>query len=177
LSEHEAERLVATLDIAHTNAEKRDRAMFRTMLGLGLRVGSVVALDVEDLDLNSATLTVRTLKNSDRHIVFLPPDLVMLLRAYLGDRRTGPLFPRANGERIGVRQVARRLETWTGRADIERQVSPHALRHPFAMRMYAATGDVLLVSRLMLHRSLASTAIYSRPTEARMRGAMAAARA
>src|SRR6185436_13847922 len=153
---------------AHTNAEKRDRAMFRTMLGLGLRVGSVVSLDVEDLDLAAASLNVRTLKNSDRDTVFLPPDLVTLLRAYLGDRKSGPLFPRTNGERIGVRQVALRLETSTMRTGIERQISPHALRHAFAMRMYVATGDVLLVSRLMLHRSLASTAIYSRPSEQRV---------
>jgi integrase len=144
------------------------------MLGLGLRVGSVVALDVEDLDLVAASMIVRTLKNSDRDVVFLPADLVDLLRVYVGERKSGPLFPRTNGERIGVRQVARRLETWTKRAGIERQINPHSLRHAFAMRMYAATGDVLLVSRLMLHRSLASTAIYSRPTEARVREAMAA---
>src|SRR5437588_676950 len=84
--------LVATLDMATTTAEKRDRAMFRTMLGLGLRVGSVVALDVEDLDLDAASLAVRTLKNSDSDTVYLPADLVALLRSYVGDRKGGPLF-------------------------------------------------------------------------------------
>lgn len=173
LSAQEIERLVATLDMATTTAEKRDRAMFRTMLGLGLRVGSVVALDVEDLDLDAASLAVRTLKNSDSDTVYLPADLVALLRSYVGDRRDGPLFPASDRTRLGVRQVGRRLEGWAKRAGIERRFSPHSLRHSFAMAAYERTGDVLLVSRLMLHRSLASTSVYARPTETRVREAIA----
>ena len=175
LSPHEAERLIATLDTATTAAERRDRALFRSMLGLGLRVGSVVALDVEDLDLEGARLQVRTLKNSDSDVVFVPIQLVALLREHVGERTSGPLFARTSGERIGVRQVGRRLEEWAVRAGIERNVNPHALRHAFAMTAYERTGDVLLVSRLLLHRSLASTAVYARPSDAQLRGAMSKA--
>ena len=73
--------------------------------------------------------------------VYLPADLVALLRSYVGDRKAGPLFPRTNGERIGVRQVGRRLEIWAERAGIERRSSPHSLRHSFAMAAYERTGD------------------------------------
>jgi site-specific recombinase XerD len=169
LAEHEAERLVAALDTATTPTELRDRAMFRTTLGLGLRVGSLIALDVADVDFENASVRVRTLKGRDEDEVYATPDLVELLRAYVANRRTGPLFAGSGGERLGSRQVARRLEGWTQRAGIQRQVSPHALRHTFAMRVFARTGDVLVTARALCHRSLASTAVYARPSEARVR--------
>jgi integrase/recombinase XerC len=168
----EVEKLVAALETARTPAERRDRAMFRTMLGLGLRVGSVAGLDVGDFDADAGELRLRVMKNSDEDVVFVPPDLVAFLRSYVGDRRSGPLFPRGDGGRIGTRQIGRRLEIWADRAGIPR-VSPHCLRHTFAMGAYERTGDVLVVGRLLCHRSIASTATYARPTEARIRAAMA----
>jgi integrase/recombinase XerC len=171
LNAPEVEKLVATLDTARTVAERRDRAMFRTMLGLGLRVGSVVGLDLRDVDLAAGELRLRVMKNADEDVVFLTPDIVELLRSYVGDRKAGALFPRGDGGRIGTRQIGRRLEIWSDRAGIPR-VSPHCLRHTFAMGAYERTGDVLVVGRLLCHRSIASTATYARPTEARVRAAM-----
>lgn len=173
LSEAEAARLIATLDTARTPAELRDRAMFRVMLGVGLRVGSVIGLDVADVDLAEATLRVRTLKGRDEDTVFLSPELVELLRAYIATVPNGPLFPGIDGSRLGSRQVGRRLELWSERAEIGRRVNPHALRHSFALAMYSKTHDVLLVGRLLCHRSVASTATYARPSEARAREAVA----
>jgi integrase/recombinase XerC len=167
----EVEKLVAALETARTPAERRDRAMFRTMLGLGLRVGSVAGLDVGDVDLDAGEMRLRVMKNADEDLVFIQPDLVAFLRSYVGERRSGPLFPRADGGRIGTRQIGRRLEIWADRAGIPR-VSPHCLRHTFAMGAYERTGDVLVVGRLLCHRSIASTATYARPTEARVRAAM-----
>lgn len=173
LTDQEVDRLLAALDTATTPAELRDRAMFRTALGLGLRVGSLVALDVEDVDFEDASLRVRTLKGRDEDVVYAPAELVEILRAYTGSRTSGPLFPGLSGERLGSRQVARRLEEWSKHAGIQRQVSPHCLRHMFAMRVFARTGDVLVTARALCHRSLASTAVYARPSEARVREAVA----
>ncbi len=173
LSDGDATKFLAALDTASTRAEKRDRAMFRTMLGLGLRVGSVVALDVDDLDFDNAELRVRVLKNRDQDVLFVPPELVAMLRDYIGKRTAGPLFPDASGYRIGTRQVGRRLEAWSARAGIK-PTSPHTLRHRFAMTMYERTRDVLLVGRLLCHRSVASTATYARPSMADVRKVMGA---
>lgn len=173
LADHEVERLLAALDTASTVAELRDAAMFKTALGLGLRVGSLVALDVDDIDFADAVVRVRTMKNRDEDTVYAPPELVELLRVYVGARRDGPLFPGTNGERLGARQVARRLDEWAKHAGIERRVNPHALRHSFAMRVFAKSGDVLVTARALCHRSLASTAIYARPDAKRVRDAVA----
>jgi site-specific recombinase XerD len=174
LSEGDTTKLVAAFATATTPAEKRDHALFVTMLKTGLRVGSAVGLDIEDIDLAAGELNIRTLKNGGADTVFMPADLVALLRSYVSERTTGPLFAAASGERMSVRQVGRRLESWSERAGIGRRVNPHSLRHSFALAAYERTGDVLMVSRLLLHRSLASTSVYARPTESRVRAAMAA---
>ncbi len=167
----DADRLLAALAGAKTDAERRDRALFTVMLRTGIRVGSAVALDVDDLDLEAGELRLRTLKGGDRDVVFVPPDVIELLRAHVGS--DGPLFPGMNGEQLGTRQVARRLSEWAERAGI-RHLNPHALRHAFGQRLYDQTGDLLVVARAMTHRSLSSTSVYARPSEARVREAVGA---
>lgn len=172
-SEQDADRLLAALSQAHTEADLRDWAMFLTMLRTGIRVGTAVALDVDDLDLDAGELRLRTLKGGDRDVVFVPPDVVDLLRRYVAERTAGPLFPGAGGNRLGTRQVARRLAGWAQRAGI-RRTSPHALRHAFGQRLYDQTGDLLVTARAMCHRSLSSTGVYARPSEQRVREAVGA---
>jgi site-specific recombinase XerC len=106
-------------------------------------------------------------------VVFLPAKIVVLLRGYLGGRTAGPLFPASHGGRMTARSVHRRLEQWADRAGIQRQVNPHALRHSFALAIYGATHDVLVVGRALCHRSVASTAVYARPSDAAVRAAVA----
>jgi site-specific recombinase XerD len=169
----DCERLLATLDTAKSHSELRDRALFGTILGVGLRVGSAVHLEVRDVDLDAAELRLRKMKNGDEDVVFLPPRIVALLREYIGERTAGPLFPASHGGRMAARSVHRRLEWWAERAGIQRQVSPHALRHSFALAIYGATHDVLVVGRALCHRSVASTAVYARPSDAAVRAAVA----
>lgn len=169
----DCERLLAALETAMTPSELRDRALFATMLGVGLRVGSAVHLEVRDVDLDAADLRLRRMKNGDEDTVFLPPRIVALLRAYLAGRTTGPLFPASHGGHLTARSVHRRLGLWAERADLGRAVSPHHLRHSFAMAVYAVTHDVLVVGRALCHRSVASTAVYARPSDAAVRAAVA----
>jgi len=162
LSDAERERLVAALDQGRSVAELRDRALFRLLLGAGLRVGSALALDVEDLDLEARVVRMRTMKNADQDVAFVPADVVEILREHVGERRTGPVFEGVGGRRIGARQVHRRLAEWAGRAGIARAVSPHHLRHTFATRVYQRTGDLLVTARALGHRSVGSTMVYAR---------------
>jgi integrase/recombinase XerD len=173
LSEGDQARLLAALDKAATPAEKRDRALFQVLLRVGLRIGSAVALDVEDVDLEAGTLHLRRMKNGDVDEAFVPRETAELLREYLGGRRSGPVFATQAGTRISTRSAHRRLVALAKRAGIERTVSPHHLRHSLAMSVYSRSGDLLITARALCHRSLASTAIYARPSEAAVRAAVA----
>jgi site-specific recombinase XerD len=143
------------------------------MLGVGLRVGSAVHLDARDLDLDAAELRLRRMKNGDEDTVFLPPSTAALLRPYVAGRTSGPLFPAAHGGRMTTRSIHRRLTCWAERAGIHGRVSPHALRHSFAITIYNATHDILVVGRALCHRSVASTAAYARPSNDAVRAAVA----
>lgn len=173
LSDGEVGRLVAALATAKTAAEKRDRALFVTMLRTGIRLGSAVGLDVRDLDLDSGELHLRVLKNGGRDVVYVPKDLIGLLREHLGSRTEGPLFPATGGGRLGARQLHRRLDQWGQRAGIA-GLHAHTLRHCFAQRLFSATSNVLLVARALCHRSVASSQVYVRVSEEMVRRAVGA---
>jgi len=175
LSDLDRARLVAELDKAETVAERRDRVLFRVLLDAGLRIGSALALDVEDVDLDAGEVRLRVMKNSDQDVAFLTPGLIEILGEHLQGRVDGPVFAGADGRRLGARQAHRRLAEVAERAGIARAVSPHCLRHSFAVRLLAATSNVALVSKALAHRSLSSTMVYARVADADVRSAVAGA--
>jgi site-specific recombinase XerC len=73
-----------------------------------------------------------------------------------------------------ARHVQRRLDLWCRRAGIERHVKPHDLRHSFAIALYRRTRDLLLVQAALRHRSIASTTVYAKCDEDRVRAALGA---
>ena len=170
LTTKERSRLLATLDEAATPGELRDRALFRLMLATGVRIGAAVTLNVEDVDLDAAELWITT-KGDRRERVCVPRDEIAHLREYIDGRAASPLFA-GRGGAITSRHAQRRFAQWLRRAGIERSASPHSLRHSFATRLLARTGDLRLVQDALGHRSIASTTIYARVDEGRLRAAI-----
>jgi site-specific recombinase XerD len=170
LSERE---LTALLEAAEN---PRDRALLAVMLGAGLRVSEVVALDVTDLleDADGgAALYVRLGKGRKDRQVPVQPEVAGAIRRYLADtgRRlgdAGPLFrahdlaasklPRG---RLTARSVGALVTRLASRAGIDaKAVSPHALRHTYALRALRHGGDVVAVSKLLGHSSIVTTQRY-----------------
>ena len=168
LSPKEDRRLARALSHGRGRAASRDRVLFRLMRETGIRLGSAVALDVEDLDLERGEVALRHVKGGREDLVFLSRALARELRRYRGARTTGPLFIGHGGRRIGARHGRRRLAAWARKAAI-RPISPHALRHTMATRLYERTGDLLLVRAALGHRSLSSTMVYARVPKRRLR--------
>jgi site-specific recombinase XerC len=94
----EEDRLLAVLTSAEGPVAERDRMLVLLMLRCGLRIGSAIALDVEDVDLRHAELRVRTAKGDRPGTVVMPSTVVEELGRYLGDRRHGPMLL-ASGQR------------------------------------------------------------------------------
>jgi len=172
LSKAVQERLFAALAEGKGEEADRDAVMFRLMLTLGLRVGEVVGLDTGDVDITGARIWIRKAKGDRPDRMPLPLEMVQVLTGYLDGRGSGPLFVSRKGGRLTTRQVARRLQGWLELAGAPRAASPHGLRHAFAMALYRKTGDLALVQRGLRHRSIASTTIYARADEDRLRAAM-----
>lgn len=152
----------------------RDRALLAVMLGAGLRAGEVVSLDVsdvlEDQD-GEVTLYVRLGKGrKDRSVPVLAP-VAALLRRYLAETGQrlggeGPLF--LSGDRaskgtgrLSARGVGYLVAGLATAAGIDaKQVSPHALRHTYALRALRAGSNVVAVGKLLGHASIQTTQRY-----------------
>ena len=103
--------------------------------------------------------------------VFLPTALQGHLRRYLAGRTTGVVFARRDGRPITARHAHRRLAYWLKRSGAG-PVSPHGLRHAFALGLYRRTRDLLLVRRALGHRAISSTLRYARIQDDELRAVM-----
>jgi integrase/recombinase XerC len=170
LRDDEQARLLAVLCAATGPEAQRDRMLVELLLGTGIRLGSAIALDVEDLDLAHGELNLRKAKNDRPATVVVPRTIVDRLRSYIGDRKTGPVF-QAGDRRISVRHIQRRISGWFQASGITGR-SAHSLRHSFATGLLAKTGDLRLVQHAMNHASIVSTTIYTAVDRARLRAAV-----
>jgi len=182
------ERLLAGVAAAEGDKARRDEAMIATALLTGLRCGELVHVRMEDFDLESATLRVaagKGLKDRDATIILR---LDRILRAYLPCRErlaqgvpTPWLFLSASrtirrgahkfsqrpwGEPMCTQAFFRLLREQSRRV-LNRDVSPHALRHSFATRLREAGADLQLIQELLGHADINTTTIYAHLTTAR----------
>jgi integrase/recombinase XerC len=175
LSPEEAKRLLDAIPRSDGPVARRDHAMFALLLGTGIRLGSLVALNASNVNLAQGTVTI-TAKGGREETVFLNPQLRRLLGHYIeavGAVDGTSLFCSRNGGRLGPRQVQLRLKHWVKAAGIAKPVSVHWLRHSFATRLYSQTGDLRLVQRALGHKHISTTEIYARVEDKALRKALA----
>ena len=155
----------------------RDRVMIEVLLGTGIRLGELAALDIDDIDLDAKHLRVRA-KGNVEQIKFIKTDLRRLLRRYLVERRrlgtpeVEALVLSNRGTRLCHRQIANRFAHWMKQAGIDKHLTPHGLRHTFATLLYSATNDLLLVQRALGHRDISTTQIYTHLVDGRLEEAL-----
>lgn len=139
----------------------RRRDALAVALGLhGLRVGEVCQARTSDLFVGGSMLHVRTLKRGRVREIPLHHSLMAALLDWRGDaRHSWLLFTRPGGQvhRSQFERAARRITEGV----IGEPLKFHAMRHTFAMRLYAERPDVFLVQRMLGHHSIKSTEVYA----------------
>jgi integrase/recombinase XerC len=154
----------------------RDRAILETLYSAGLRVSELTGLNVDDLDLDSALVTVRGKGKRERLALLGPPAMTALAR-WLTERhvlinrlgRPQPaVYLNKHGTRLTSRSVGRLLEKYLAQAGLDPRTSPHTLRHSFATHLLDRGADIRSVQELLGHRSLATTQIYTHVTTNRL---------
>ncbi|WP_022661699.1 tyrosine-type recombinase/integrase [Paucidesulfovibrio longus] len=177
LTTAEKKRLLKELKGRTDFSALRDRAMIEVLLGTGIRLGELAALDMDDIDLDAKHLRVRA-KGNVPQVKFIKTDLRTLLRRYLAERRRHgrpemeALFLSNRDGRLCQRQIANRLAHWLQKAGIEKELTPHGLRHTFATHLYSATNDLLVVQRALGHRDVSTTQIYTHLVDGQLEEAL-----
>ncbi len=166
----------------NTWEEKRDKAILETLYSSGLRVSELVGLNQEDVDFFSELLRVRG-KGKKERIVPIGPIAVKAIQDYMGQkppRESAPaskkfLFMNRLGGRLTDRSVRRMILKYVRRIALNKEVSPHTLRHSFATHMLDRGADLRSVQELLGHENLSTTQIYTHVTTRRLKEAYDAA--
>jgi len=146
----------------------RDHAMFELLYSSGLRLGELIALNVDDgrLDLAQGEVTV-TGKGSKTRTVPVGTKAREALRQWLSMRSQvavpgeRALFLGTRGKRIGATLVGARLKAWARRRGLSEHVHPHMLRHSFATHLLQSSQDLRAVQELLGHSSISTTQVYT----------------
>ncbi len=169
LSMDEIERLLASPARSDTPKCLRDCAIIELLYASGMRVTEIVSLDVEDVNLNEATVLCGKDHGNRREIPITQRALDALCN-YLQHGR--PEFPSAidekalffnlHGERLTRQGLWLIIKACVKRAEIKTTVTPHTLRHSFTVHLLNRGEDVANVQRLLGHSKVATTQAYVR---------------
>jgi len=141
----------------------KHRAILMTTYSAGLRVSEVVSLRISDLDSRRMVIRVEQSKGKKDRYVPLSAALLPILRQYYRTARPGQwLFPGQDPERPLTRtSVEKMFKKSRDRAGITKNVTVHSLRHSFATHLLEKGVDIRTIQRLLGHRCLSSTQIYT----------------
>lgn len=168
LSAEELERLVAAPTTNNTPKGWRDVAILEVLRATGARVSELVALNVDDVDLTAQTIRVG--QADKQRVIPLPQRALDALTRYLERGRpelatstdVRALFINPRGKRLTRQGLWLILKEYVRQVGITMPVSPHALRHAFAVRLLNEGKDLAKVQRMLGHIHLTTTQAYAR---------------
>ena len=145
----------------------RDKAMLEVMYATGIRVSELIDLDVDDVNIEQGIIKCNAAKKS--RIIPLYPAALRALSVYLRDIRDGmlasgdeqALFVNVNGVRMSRQGFWKILKYYQASAHIEKEITPHTLRHSFAVHLLENGADLGSLQELMGHSDISSTQMYT----------------
>ena len=145
----------------------RDRAMLEVMYATGMRVTELLELDVEDVNLDLGIVKCTSSRKS--RSIPLYPAALRALSVYLREARSmlvsspsePALFVNVSGSRMSRQGFWKLLKSYQASAGIEKEITPHTLRHSFAVHLLENGADLNSVQELMGHSDISSTQVYA----------------
>ncbi|MHC3386488.1 site-specific tyrosine recombinase XerD [Lacticaseibacillus paracasei] len=167
LSSQEVDALMAKPD-TDKPLGLRDRAIFELMYATGLRVSEVVDLRLDQLHLAMNLLQV-TGKGDKERLVPISPQATQWVDRYLQEARPKLLkrvqpknvFVNFHGGPMTRQGIWKNLKAYIASIGIEKDVTPHTLRHSFATRLLENGADLRVVQELLGHSDISTTQIYT----------------
>ena len=144
----------------------RDKAIIELFYSSGLRLAELAGLQIADLDLNAALVTV-TGKGNKTRIIPVGSKAVEALKLWLTHRslvnrkQINDLFLSRQGTAISHRNIQLRMNHWQKKQGITQSIHPHKLRHSFASHLLQSSGDLRAVQEFLGHSDISSTQVYT----------------
>ena len=176
LSEEEVEKLIQAPDI-DDDIGLRDRAMLELIYACGLRVSELISLDILNINLRQGVIRVIG-KGEKERLVPMGEEALHWIERYINksrpnfikaDNKITELFLSKRGRAMTRQTFWYRLKEYAQLASINKELSPHTLRHAFATHLINHGADLRTVQLLLGHSSLSTTQIYTEVARHRMK--------
>jgi len=154
----------------------RDRTMLEVLYATGLRVSELVSLKHNQVNLNQGVMRVVGKGNRER-LIPLGEEAVKWLQQFMQgprveillERQTDYLFPTRRGDRMTRQAFWHIIKRYSKKAGVEKELSPHTLRHAFATHLLNHGADLRVVQMLLGHSDLSTTQIYTHVARERLK--------
>ena len=145
----------------------RDKAMLEVMYATGIRVTELIDLNVEHVNLELGVIKCTNAKKA--RVIPLYPDALRALMLYMRTVRIGmvsseeerALFVNVSGYRMSRQGFWKIIKHYQTTAHIDKEITPHTLRHSFAVHLLENDADLESLRELMGHSDISSTQIYT----------------
>ncbi|HQD41634.1 MAG TPA: site-specific tyrosine recombinase XerD [Bacillota bacterium] len=175
LSGKEVELLLDQPDL-NTAKGTRDKSMLELLYATGIRVSELVALDLDDINLELGYL--KCCNNNDKERI-IPVGTIALeiLGRYIRDVRPGllrgkpetALYVNYKGERLTRQGFWKIIKGYKNKAKINKDITPHTLRHSFAAHLIENGADLKSVQEMLGHSDISTTQVYAQITKNRIK--------
>lgn len=147
---------------------KRDKAMLELLYATGIKVSELISLNKQDLDLDFGY--IKCVSENDARVVPLGKTAIRALRDYMTECRPAmisqsvenALFVNCNGSRMTRQGFWKLVKSYALAAGIEKDITPHTLRHSFAAHLLENGADLASIQEMLGHKDIVSTQIYTK---------------
>lgn len=174
LTTAEVEKL---LQVPNTNEPlgMRDRTILEVMYATGLRVSELITLNLNELHLEMGLIETIG-KGNKKRIIPIGDVAIKWLNRYineprrilLGDKKYNEIFLNQHGHPLTRQGIWKNLKAQVKKAGIEKNITPHTLRHSFATHLLENGADLRIVQELLGHADISTTQIYTHITQQRL---------
>ncbi|MFT8322316.1 MAG: site-specific tyrosine recombinase XerD [Bacillus sp. (in: firmicutes)] len=176
LSMQDVERLLESPKV-HDHYGKRDKAMLEMLYATGIRVSELISLNVEDVHMTMGFVRCIGKGNKER-IIPIGGAATKALQLYLDEGRLlfihknkneTALFLNHHGNRLTRQGFWKILKRLGKEAQINKEITPHTLRHSFATHLLENGADLRAVQEMLGHADISTTQIYTHVTKTRLK--------
>ena len=165
------------LDIEIKDAfSARNKSILEVMYSSGLRISELINLEFKNIDLNDSIIRVMG-KGSKERIVPISDLAIKYLKIYVKDYRAGLVKKETNnyvylnnhGKKMTRQGVFKMIKKLTSEKGINKDVSPHTLRHSIATHMLENGADLRIIQEFLGHENIGTTQIYTHLTNEKLK--------
>lgn len=145
----------------------RDKAMLELLYATGIRVTELIDLDIDDVNLGGGVIRCES-RGKERYIPMYPAavkalnDYITLVRPQMiAASEESSLFVNVSGERMSRQGFWKIIKFYQKKAGIEKDITPHTLRHSFAAHLLENGADIHAIQEMLGHSDISSTQVYS----------------